>query len=957
MSPALTPEQLARVRIDADLVASGWVVQSRDEINLRAAQGVAVRELPLRAGHGRVDYLLFVDERPVGVLEAKPEGHPLSGAEPQTRLYSKGIPVFMEAPVDPLPFLYRSTGALTALTNLLDPNPKSRPIFQIQRPQTLAEWLLEPPVRQPGAAGKELNERQSTGRPVPGSLRAHLRALPEADLPDLWPNQQQAIRGLERSLREDRPRALIQMATGSGKTMTAITAAYRLIQHGGARRILFLVDRTNLGEQAEREFAAYVTPDDHRKLDELYNIQRLEGSSIADASKIVISTVQRLYSILQGKPELDPAEEEGSLFDRPGAAAAEPLPVVYNPKIPPEFFDVIFIDECHRSIYSVWRQVLEYFDAYLIGLTATPAAHTYGFFEQNVVMEYTHERAVAEQVNVPFEVYRIRTKITEQGSTIEASAEPILGLRKRRTGTKTRWVRPDEDLTYAGGDLDRTVYAPDQIRMIARTFRDRLFTEIFPGRGEVPKTLIYAKDDRHAEDIVEIFRQEFAESDEFCQKITYKTTGKKPKDLIQEFRTGYQPRIAVTVDMIATGTDIRPIEIVMFLRAVKSRLFFEQMKGRGVRTIEPDELQGVTPSAIAKSHFVIVDCVGITESDLSDSRPLERKRLQSLASLLEQIALGSRDEEVHSTVAARLLRLDRELTARRDPAARERLKELSGGTALAEIAAEMIRALDDDAAIEAARADLGLSSEVEPPLKAVEAAGERLVREAARPLATRPLLRNAIVEARQDLDQVVDAVSRDELLEAGASPAAKEQARGLVHDFEAYLAAHKDEIEALQFFFSVEYRQGLRFEDVRKLADAIGSPPRSWTPERLWRAYAVLERDKVRGASAERLLTDVVSLVRFALHRDEELVPFGERVGQKFRVWLQQQETAGRKFTAGQLRWLEMMRDHIGTSLAVEVDDFTYTPFVEEGGLGKARQVFGEALGEVMRELNEVLAA
>ncbi len=381
------------------------------------------------------------------------------------------------------------------------------------------------------------------------------------------------------------------------------------------------------------------------------------------------------------------------------------------------------------------------------------------------------------------------------------------------------------------------------------------------------------------------------------------------------------------------------------------------MKGRGVRTIEPDELQGVTPSAIAKSHFVIVDCVGITETDLSDSRPLERKRLQSLASLLEQIALGSRDEEVHSTVAARLLRLDRELTARRDPAARERLKELSGGTALAEIAAEMIRALDDDAAIEAARADLALSPDEDPPLEAVEAAGERLLRDAARPLATRPLLRNAIVEARQDLDQVVDPVSRDELLEAGASPAAKEQARGLVHDFEAYLAAHKDEIEALQFFFSVEYRHGLRFEDVRKLADAIGSPPRSWTPERLWRAYAVLERDKVRGASAERLLTDVVSLVRFALHRDEELVPFGERVGQKFRVWLQQQETAGRKFTAGQLRWLEMMRDHIGTSLAVEVDDFTYTPFVEEGGLGKARQVFGEELGEVMRELNEVLAA
>ncbi len=955
MSTSLTPEQRARLRIDAALAESGWVVQSRDEINLQKAQGVAVRELPLRSGHGRVDYLLFVDERPVGVLEAKPEGHALSGAEPQTRLYAAGIPTFMTAPVDPLPFLYRSTGALTAFTNLLDPVPKSRSIFQIHRPETLAEWLVDPPV-DPARDMVFDRDSRSSGRPVPGSLRSRLRALPEADLPGLWPNQREAILGLETSLRENRPRALIQMATGSGKTIAAITAAYRLIKHGGARRVLFLVDRTNLGEQAETAFSSYETPDDHRKLTELYNVQRLAGSSIGSASKIVITTVQRLYSILKGEPYLDPEEEEGSQFDRAGTAAAEALPVVYNPKIPPEFFDVIFIDECHRSIYSVWRQVLEYFDAYLIGLTATPAAHTYGFFEQNVVMQYTHERAVADGVNVPFDVYRIRTKITEQGGTIEASFEPTLGLRNRAQGT-TRWIRPDQPVAYTGGDLDRTVYAPDQIRLIARTFRDRLPTEIFPGRREVPKTLIYAKDDRHAEDIVDAFRQEFGQGDEFCQKITYKTTGKKPKDLIQEFRTAFYPRIAVTVDLVATGTDIRPIEIVMFLRAVHSRVFFEQMKGRGVRTIQPDELQGVTPSAQEKSHFLLIDCVGVCEAELSDSRPLERKRLVSLASLLEQIALGTRDEDVHSSVAARLLRLDRELSARRDPAARERLRELAGGATLAEIAGEMIRAQDDDAAIEAARADLRLSAEEDPPEEAVEAAAARLAREAAQPLATRPLLRKAIVEARKDLDQMVDAVSRDELLEAGASPEAKDRARALVQDFESFLAENQDEIEALQFFYSVEYRHRLRFDDIQSLANAIGSPPRSWTPERLWRAYSVLEQDRVRGASSKRLLTDVVSLVRFALHQDEELVPFPERVERRFRVWLQQQETAGRSFTESQRKWLEMMRDHIGTSLAVEMDDFSYTPFVGEGGLGKARQVFGEELGEVMRELNEVLAA
>ncbi|HXU34499.1 MAG TPA: type I restriction-modification enzyme R subunit C-terminal domain-containing protein [Thermoanaerobaculia bacterium] len=953
-----TPEQRARMRIDADLAESGWVVQNLEDANLSAALGVAVREVTLRTGHGRVDYLLFVDGNPVGVLEAKPEGHPLSGVEPQTQIYSAGLPFYLQAPVDPLPFLYRSTGALTAFTNLLDPVPASRAIFQIHRPETIAEWLLEPAIQPLREAGM-IFDRDSPGRPKPGSLRRRLRVLPETDLPDLWPNQQEAIRGLEKSLRQDRPRALIQMATGSGKTRAAVAASYRLIKHGGARRILFLVDRTNLGVQAEEAFTGYVTPDDHRKLDELYGIQRLEGGSIGQASKIVITTIQRLYSILQGKAEPEPEDEEGSLFEGadagPEGGPAEALPVVYNPKIPPEFFDVIFIDECHRSIYTVWRQVLEYFDAYLIGLTATPAAHTYGFFEQNVVMEYSYERSVSECVNVPFALYRIRTQITEQGSTIEASAEPILGLRSRRSGTK-RWVRPDVDLTYTGGDLDRAVVAEDQIRLIARTFRDRMLPEMFPERDEVPKTLIFAKDDRHAEDIVEIFRKEFGLGDQFCQKITYRTTGKKPKDLISDFRIRYFPRVAVTVDMIATGTDIKPIEIVMFLRAVKSRLYFEQMKGRGVRTIPPDDLIGVSPTATTKSRFVVVDCVGITETDLADSRPLERKPSQSLAMLLNQVALGTRDPEIHSTVAARLLRLDRELAARRDPSVRERLKELAGGATLSEIAGEIVRALEDDAAIEAARADLGLSADEEPPSAAIEAAERRMLREAARPLATLPALRTAILEAKEDLEQVVDAVSRDVLLEAGA-PEAKERAQALVQDFEAYLAENKNEIEALQFFYSVDYRHRLRFDDIQRLAAAIGSPPRSWTPEGLWRAYSVLEQDKVRGASAKRLLTDVVSLVRFALHQDEELVPFPERVERKFRVWLQQQETAGRRFSKSQLRWLEMMRDHIGASLTVEVDDFDYTPFVDEGGLGKARQVFGEELGEVMRELNEALAA
>jgi len=534
MSPASnSPEQEARVQIDAQLEESGWVVQDRDEINLSAGQGIAIREFKLKQGHGYADYLLFVDGQAVGVLEAKKVGFPLTGVEVQAQKYSEGLPDTLDAPLSPLPFCYLSTGAETLFSNNLDPHPRSRRIFQFHRPETLAEWLsmgtLDDWVSGLHPAGGFFSGADDT---MPSTLRSRLQTLPPVEIPNLWQNKVLAITNLEQSLRNDRPRALIQMATGSGKTLLAITAIYRLIKFAGARRVLFLVDRGNLGEQAEKEFANYRTPDDNRKFTELYNVQRLSSNTIGSSSKVVISTIQRLYSMLKGEEDFDPENEEASLFEAEAALPKEPLPVVYDKAIPPEYFDVIIIDECHRSIYSLWRQVIEYFDAYLIGLTATPAKHTFGFFNQNLVMEYSHEEAVADGVNVDFEIYRIRTKITEEGATIEAEDGTMIGIRDRQT-RQLRWEKPDEDLTYTARELDRNVVAKDQIRLIIRTFMQKLPTEIFPGRTDVPKTLIFAKDDSHAEDIVTIVREEFAKGNDFCQKITYKTTGKSPRDLIQ----------------------------------------------------------------------------------------------------------------------------------------------------------------------------------------------------------------------------------------------------------------------------------------------------------------------------------------------------------------------------------------------------------------------------------------
>jgi type I restriction enzyme R subunit len=568
-------------------------------------------------------------------------------------------------------------------------------------------------------------------------------------------------------------------------------------------------------------------------------------------------------------------------------------------------------------------------------------------------MEYDHDRAVADGVNVDFDVYNIRTKISARGAMVEAGPETMLGYRDRQTRA-LRWESPDEDLTYNAEELDRRVVARDQIRTIIRTFRDRLPADIFPGRKEVPKTLIFAKDDSHAEDIVEIIRDEFGRGNAFCQKITYKVTGANPRDLIQAFRNQYEPRIAVTVDMVATGTDIKPIEIVMFLRAVKSRVLFEQMKGRGVRVIDPNDLRAVSgEDAIAKTHFVIVDCVGMTETELAETQPLDRKRTVNFRTLLEHVAMGGTDPEMLSSLASRLARLSQQC----GPEEHARVVDASGGPDLPDLCRAIVDGLDPDRQIAEARRAFAVPEGEGPSEQQVKQAAEALLIHATEPLATRPALRTLLIDLKREVEQVIDEVSQDELLEAGSSEEAKEKAKSLVADFERFIEDHKDEIDALQFFYAQPYSRRLSVKDIKALAEAIKAPPRAWTPERLWRAYDTLRNDNVRGASGTRLLTDIVSLVRFAMHRDEELVPFGELVRVRFEEWMAQQGNRGRRFTPEQCRWLEMMRDHIATSLEMTADDLDYAPFAEEGGRGKAVQVFGEGLRGVLDELNGALAA
>jgi type I site-specific restriction endonuclease/REP element-mobilizing transposase RayT len=640
---------------------------------------------------GPADYILFADGKALGIVEAKKAGTTLSAVAEQSARYTAAMKWIPQRWADPLPFTYESTGIETNFRDQRDPDSRSRPVFAFHTPEHLLE-LVQQPI----------------------TLRARLRQMPALNTAPLRECQIDAVTSLEKSLAANRPRALIQMATGSGKTFTAVTQAYRLIKHAGARRILFLVDRGNLGRQTVNEFQQFTTPDDGRKFTDLYNVQMLGPGGIDPVCKVTVSTIQRLYSQLSGNATFDDEADEHSGYEVSKVAEASRLsssdknqrqdasatiPVTYNPKIPIDSFDFVIVDECHRSIYNLWRQVIEYFDAFLIGLTATPSKATLGFFDRNLVTEYPYVQAVADGVNVGYDIYRIKTEVSEKGVTVKA--EHDYQKRDRLTRAK-RWEIQEAEETYQKTQLDRSVVVPDQIRTIIRTFREKLFTEIFtdrPARAKamgldepwVPKTLIFAKDDSHAEDIVDIVRKEFGKGNDFCKKVTYRASGKS-EDIFKAFRTAPEFRIAVTVDMIATGTDIKPLECLLFLRDVRSQLYFEQMKGRGTRTIDPDALASVTPDAGGKTRFVLVDAVGVTESDKTDSRPMESKPSVAFDKLLLGIAMGARDEATLTTVASRLARLDRMLSQ----ADREEIAKVSGGHSVKQIAAALIKATDPD---------------------------------------------------------------------------------------------------------------------------------------------------------------------------------------------------------------------------------------------------------------------
>jgi len=923
----VTPEAQARQSIDQRLAQAGWIVQDHKALNLGAGVGVAVREY--HTATGPADYVLFVERQPVGVIEAKKEETILTFQEDQTLRYSLSA-LKWQVNAQPLPFLYESTGKVTRFTDGRDPAPRSREVFSFHRPETLKAWQ-----RQPQSLRRRLAE--------------HLPPLPSSGLRDC---QIAAVTGLETSLAANRPRALIQMATGAGKTFTAITAVYRLLKFAGAKRILFLVDTRNLGKQAEQEFRAYTPPDDPRKFVELYNVQRLASPAVDPHAQVCISTIQRMYSILSGDP-IDESAEDVSLNELRQADAQAKF-VQYNPAVPVETFDFIVIDECHRSIYNLWKQVLDYFDAFLIGLTATPDQRTFGFFNENVVAEYSYEDSVADGVNVPYDVYLIETQRTRTGGVLPA-AEWV--DHRDRLSRARRWAQVDEDTAYTGKELDRSVVNVSQIRQVIQAMKTAVESTIYPRRKEVPKTLIFAKTDSHADDIIQVVREVYGQGNAFCKKVTY--TADDPEGTLSDFRIEYNPRIAVTVDMIATGTDVKPLEVLLFMRDVRSRSYYQQMKGRGVRSLGHEDLHRVSESAdSAKTHFVLIDAVGVEASLKTDSRPLERKPTLPLADLLQGVAVGHRDDDTVLSLANRLVRLARQL----DDKALARIAGEADGVPLACLARGLLAALDPDKIVAAAIANAkaaGITRD-EATLTEQELQAVRAERVAAACLPfDNPQLRERIDGARREREQLIDHVNLDQVTFTGYSADAQAHAKKTIEAFKATIAAHKDDIEALRFIYQQPYqRRAMTFAMIEQLHEQLARPPLMLTTERLWSAYERVRQSQVKGVGLQRQLTDLIALVRFALGFDAELRPFAEGVSARFQSWIfrhnAQRATA---FTPEQTEWLRLMKDHIAASVAVERSDFDHPPFAGKGGLQKAWGVFGGELDGLMKEMNEELVA
>ena len=857
----MKPEEKARVIIDRMFEEAGWKVVDRDKYapNMTA---VAIKE-GLMVGNREADYLLFLNGKAVGVLEAKRIETDINSdiVQEQARLYTRSCPKWCQAwfPNIPLPLAYVANSRDLMFYDTRKSNSEFEYCKKIHTPKEVKKLL---------------------------SLEDDYVGLPTLSPKGLRACQYEAITQLEQSFRNGENRALMVLATGAGKTYTACLAAYRMLAFTPTKRILFLVDRNNLGKQAETEFGTFRLTENGDPFNTIFTVNRLKSSSVLTDSNVVISTIQRLFSLLKGDEITDNDEDDEEIEDKE-------IMLPENPNLLSDFFDMIIIDECHRSIYGNWQKVLNYFSkAKLIGLTATPIPETKAFFNGNIIVNYTLEKSIVDGVNVDCRVYRIKTQATENGGAI------LEGDKVKRETCYTGQVQTinnQETKNYTREELNRSIINPAQIKLILETYRDAVYTELFtdpqrePNMDYLPKTLIFALNENHATNIVQIAKEVFGHNDNcFVQKITY--SAGDSNELIRQFRNDKDFRIAVTCTLVATGTDIKPLEVVMFMRDVASEPLYIQMKGRGVRTIGDEQLRNVTPNAYSKDCFFLVDAVGVTEHEKSITSPSDSAttKLISLKELLEKITHGNVSDDYLRLLASRLSRISHKCEEKD----REKFISLAH-ISMMDIASNIFDALEQGSLPE--YVNVNESNTIRKAL--------------VHNIANEPDAREFLLILNAGFIETL-MPGEDTLISKGFS---QEEAQTATSAFEAYCEEHKDEIEALRIIYN-NHGEPLTYAMLKDLENRLKFVSSKFNTSLLWNSYAIINPQMVKHSSTKEekeALTNIIQLVRYAFHQIERLESLYPSASQRFNLWCGQNQ---RPLTEEQIGVMQQVFSYIASN-------------------------------------------
>ncbi len=927
----LKPEQKARVEIDNKLAESWWAVVEREERS-DYFTSYAVREFIVKESK-RPDYLLFLNGKAIGVVEAKREENDLKEeVEAQADRYTKLLPewVAQYKMFDNLPISYITNGKIIKFKDLRKADSKYVEVKNFHTPKELSDML-------------GLTERYS-GLPTLAD-KDLMGFMHENAIKDFWfdntlyNHQIKAIHNIDYAFLNGKRRALLYLATGAGKTFTACNLCYRYLEFTNVKRILFLADRNNLCKQANDEFSAFGIPRTGETFVSKFTVDRLKSNDPLETANVEICTIQRLFSYLSGKKINDnnsdkEDQEQDEKLEKGETGNKVILPD--NPKLPKDFFDLIIVDECHRSIYSDWGAVLDYFEnANIIGLTATPTETTVNYFGGAPVYTFTYNDSVKENINCYPKIYRIKTDVTVNGGTIKAGEK--FDEANKKTGEKTKRHYFADDKEYKSNQLDVDVVNPTQIELILATYRDTLYSTTFPEREKsylyIPKTLIFAKNEGHAKDIVEIAKIVFKEKvkeelppnenideymDKYVQRITYSC--ENSEGLINEFRTSKKFRIAVTVTLVATGTDVRPLETVFFMRDVRSEVLYEQMKGRGCRKIKIDELMKVTPNAKGKDYFYMIDAIGVSEHEKTMPKGSSGGGGGgsgfSLKELIDHLSSGDISDDILEAFAIKLSRIAKKMDA--------------------EMKDDLLTDYNFDIEAVSDKIYSAVNNESLPEFKnSADANTER--KDLVKAITTSPALIKRLIDIAPGYEIRLKP-GEDHVIYQGH---ALEEAKKATDEFEDFLNHKMDIIRAIKMI-----RDGntsmLSNNDLSDLIKKLSHENAYFKPELLWNYYQWLrngespedltkakkertvipleEKNDVDDIAKIKAVTNIIQLVRFALKKSEKLQSFCVGYNQRFNLWLGHEQQNNYNFTKEQKEFLRIVAQRICLNGAIDID-------------------------------------